>query len=177
MELLKKPLLRVPLVLGITGIGLRFLTYIAAFINVQIQKAQGPDPITGAYNITSGYVTEIISVIAFLLFWTVGWKFVRGLERKDIFLSATIMVVWHAALLALEQWTMATSNWDLYMSLVYRLWATTETTGWVDQILIRIFDQVSLPVMIPGLFAPYLYLLLWKNNSRQAEVTAESSSL
>lgn len=157
MEILKKPIWRVPLVLGVTGIGLRFLTYIFAFISVQIQRASGPDPATGAYRITGGYVTEIMAVIGFLAFWGMGWKFVRGLERKDIFLSATIMVAWHTALLAAEQLSQAAGG---YSMLVYRLWTTVEATGWVDQIMIRVFDQVSIPVMIPGLLVPYLYLLL-----------------
>lgn len=169
MEGLKKPIWRVPLVLGITGIGLRFLTFIVSFISVQVQKAQGPDPVTGAYNITGGYVTEIIAVAAFVVFWAAGWKFVRDLSRREIFYSASIMVVWHAALLALEQWCMAASNWDLYFSLVYRLWATVETTGWADQLLIRVFDQVTIPVMIPGLFTPYLYLLLGRRNASAEE--------
>lgn len=173
MEHLKRPIWRVPLVLGITGVGLRILTFIVSFISVQVQRAKGPDPVTGAYNITSGYVTEIMAVAAFVVFWAAGWKFVRGLSRRQVVCSATIMVVWHAALLALEQWCMATSNWDLYLSLVYRLWATVETTGWVDQILIRVFDQVSVPVMIPGLFTPYLYLFLAKRGSRQTEPSGE----
>lgn len=174
MEILKKPIWRVPLVLGITGIGLHFLTFIVAFISVQVQKAQEPDPVTGAYNITGGYVTEIMAVIAFAVFWAAGWKFVRGLGRKELFLSATVMVVWKALLLALEQWCMAVSNYDLYFSLVYRLWATVETTGWVDQILFRVFDQVTIPVIIPGLFAPYLYLFLAKRGSRQMELPGET---
>lgn len=138
MEFWKRPLWRVPLVLGITGIGLRLLTYVVSFISVKLQMRQGPDPVTGAYNIGNGYVTEIMVVIAFAAFWAVGWKFVRGLQRRDILFSATVMVVWHAAPLALEQWCMATSNWTLYMNLVYCLWPTLEATGWADQLLIRL---------------------------------------
>lgn len=175
MEILKKTIWRVPLVLGVAGIGLRFLTYILAFISVQIQRAQGPDPVTGAYNITGGYVTEIMAVIAFVVFWAAGWKFVRGLERKAVFCSATVMVVRHAALLALEQWCMAASNLELYATVVYRLWATVEATEWVDQILIRVFNQVTVPLMIPGLFAPYLYLFLAGNGSGRAAPVEEAA--
>ncbi len=171
MDLLKKPLLRVPLVLGIAGIGLRFLTYIAAFISVQIQKAQGPDPVTGAYSISSGYVTEIMAVLSFVVFWAAGWKFVRGLERKVIFSSATIMVVWCAALLIWEQLSQKLGGYSLWC---YRLYATTEANMWAMQILIRIFDTVSVPVVLPSLFVPYLYLLLGKRDHRQVGAAEET---
>ncbi|WP_298018225.1 hypothetical protein [uncultured Dysosmobacter sp.] len=171
MELLKKPLLRVPLVLGIAGIVLRFLTYIAAFISVRLQTAQGPDPVTGAYSISSGYVTEIMAVISFVVFWAAGWKFVRGLERKTIFFSATIMVVWCTALLIWEQLSQKLGGYSLWC---YRFYATTEANMWATQILIRIFDTVSVPVVLPSLFVPYLYLLLGKRGSRQVGAVEEA---
>lgn len=156
MELWKKPLWRVPLVLAGCGVVCRMLTYLISFVSVRIQMAQGPDPVTGAYNISSGYSTQIVAIISCLLFWIAGWRFVRELTRKERFLSATIMVLWGAALLAWEQISQAMGSYSMWC---YRLYATTEAMMWVDQILIRVFDQVSVPVMIPGLFAPYLYLL------------------
>ena len=162
MELWKKPILRVPLVIGITGIVCRILTYLCSFISVRIQMAKGPDPVTGAYNLSTGYTTEIISVIAFLLFWAAGWKFVRGLTRKQIFLSATIMVVWLGVLLAWEQLSQAGGSYSLW---VYRLYATQEAVSWATQLLIWVFDDVSAPVVLPSIFTPYLYLLLGKKNA------------
>lgn len=145
------------MLLSLTGILCRFLTYLISFVFVRIQMAQGPDSVTGAYEITSGHATEIIAVLSFILFWVVGWKFVRGLSRRQIFLSATIMVIWEAVLLTAEQLSQSMGSYSL---LVYRLYATTEATMWASQILIRIFNQVSVPVILPGLLAPYLYLLL-----------------
>lgn len=157
MDLLKKPLLRVPLVLGGAGILCRLLTYLLSFISVRIQMAGGPDPVTGAYTISSGHTTQIVSVIAFFLFWAAGWKFLRGLSRKQIFLSASVMVIWSGLLLAWEQVSQAMGGYSLW---VYRLSATTEATMWTTQLLIRIFDRVSLPAVMPAVFTPYLYLLL-----------------
>ena len=169
MKLIKKPLLRIPLLLTALGILERIITFIVSFIWVQIQRSQGPNPITGAYEISSGYVTEIMTVIGFVLFWAAGWKFVRGLTRKQIFFSATIMSIWYALLLGLEQWTMATSNYDLYFSLVYRLWVTLEGMSWASQLLVRIFGDVTLPVMMPAVLTPYLYLLFGKHRTHQEE--------
>lgn len=157
MDILKKSIFRVPLVLSLTGILCRILTYFVSFISVRIQMAQGPDPATGSYVISSGHSTVIIAVLSFILFWAAGWKFLRGLPRRQLFLSATIMVVWHAALLAAEQLSQAMGGYSI---LVYHLQATTEATMWATQILIRLFNQVSVPVILPGLLAPYLYLPL-----------------
>ena len=176
MKLLKKPLLRIPVVLTALGILERMITFIVSFAWVQIQKAQGPDPITGAYEISSGYVTEIMTAIGFVLFWAAGWKFVRGLTRKQIFFSATIMSVWYALLLGLEQWTMATSNYDLYFNLVYRLWVTLEGMSWASQLLVRIFGDVSLPIVLPAVLTPYLYLLLSRKGVQQEAVEPPESA-
>ena len=162
METLRKPLWRVPVVLALTGLLCRCLTYVVAFIWGRIQMAQGPNPATGAYELTTGYTTEIMAVIAFLLFWAAGWKFVRGLSRKEIFLSATIMVVWHGLLLALEQLSQAMGGYSIW---VYRLYATTDATGWATQILVRVFDEVSVPVVLPAILTAYCYLILGKRKA------------
>lgn len=169
MKLLNRPIWRVPVVLIGLGITNRLLTFLLSFLWVRIQKAQGPNPETGAYEISSGAITVVLAVIAFVLFWAAGWKFIRGLTRKQIFLSATIMVVWHGILLALEQWTMATSNWDLYFAWVYRLWITVDGIGWASQLLFRIFGEVSVPVMLPSIFTPYLYILLGQSSASTQE--------
>jgi len=169
MSVLKKPILRVPLVLIGLGVTERILTFLLTFLWVRIQKAQGPNPETGAYEIGSGGITVVLAVIGFVLFWVAGWKFIRGLTRKQIFLSATIIVVWHGILLVLEQWTMATSNWDLYFALVYRLWITVDGIGWATQLLSRIFGEVSVPVVAPSILTPYLYILLGRSRTSMDE--------
>lgn len=164
MKTWKKPLWRVPLVLGCAGILCRMLTYLLSFVWGRIQIARGPGP-DGTTVLTTGYVTELIAVISFLLFWWAGWRFVRGLSRREIFRSATMMVLINAALLAAEQLSQAMGGYSLW---VYRLYALTEGTMWADQLLIRIFDTVSVSVLIPALFAPYLYLVF----SRQRPFSA-----
>ena len=159
MEVLKKPIWRVPLVLAGTGILCRVLSFLVVFVWTRLQIARGPDPVTGSYQIGTGYMSEILAVVSFLLFWAAGWKFLRGLTRRQIFASATIMVLWGAALLAGEQLSQAAGNMDLFFG-VYHLQATTDAMRWATQLLVRIFDEVSVPVVIPGLLAPYLYLLL-----------------
>ena len=88
MELVRKPILRVPLVLALTGLVCRCLTYLIGFVWGRIQIAQGPNPATGAYELSTGYMSEIMAVIAFLLFWTAGWKFVRGVYMIPNVISA-----------------------------------------------------------------------------------------
>lgn len=161
MQTLKKPVWRVPLVLGCAGILCRMLTYLLGFVWGRIQIARGPGP-DGTTVLTSGYVTELIAVISFLLFWWAGWRFVRGLTRREIFLSATIMVLFQALLLAWEQLSQVMDGFSLW---AYRLYALTEGTMWADQLLIRLFDTVSVPVLIPALFAPYLYLVFGKRSA------------
>lgn len=163
MEFWKKPLWRVPVVLGGLGLLCRLLTYILSFVWGRIQIAQGPGP-EGAYVLSTGYLSEIMAVISFFSFWLAGWRFVRGLTRRQIFASATIMVLVYAALLAAEQ---ITQSVGVGFVTVYRLYALAEGKDWVDQLLFRLFGTVSPPLAIPGLFAPYLYLVFAKKDVPQ----------
>ena len=165
MEIWKKSIFRVPLVLGALGILTRFLHFAGGVIWGAIQRLQGPGP-DGTFVITTGYVTEIVSVITFLLFWWAGWRFVRGLTRRQIFCSASIMVLLNAALLAAEQ--ICQQVFGTYSLTVYRLYALTEGTMWMDQIFLRLFQAAGLSSIlwvVPGIFAPYLYLIFGKKNA------------
>ena len=164
MEVLKKPILRVPLVLAALGLACRLLDYAGGFLWGLILRAKGPDPATGTITVTAGPTTAIVSAVSFLLFWWAGWRFVRGLSRREIFRSATIMVLVYAALLAAEQITQSVGVGFL---TVYRLYALADGKGWVDQLLFRLFGTVSVPLVIPGLFAPYLYLVFAKKDVPQ----------
>ena len=159
MELLKKPVLRVPLVLALTGVLCRALRYAVIMVWTRVQMAQGPDPVTGAYEISVGPVGTVLDVLCFALFWIAGWLFVRELTRKQIFLSATIMAVWLGVLLAWEQLSQALGGYSIW---VHRLYATQESVSWAVQLLVWIFDEVSVPVVLPSILTPYLYLLLGK---------------
>lgn len=167
MEVLKKPLWRVPVVLGCAGILCRILTYILGFAWGRIQMARGPGP-DGTYLITGGRVTEVAAVISFLLFWLAGWRYIRGLSRRQIFLSASIMVLLNGALLAWEQLSQAMGGYSLW---VYRLYALTEGQMWVSQLLFRLFDTVSVTLAIPEIFAPYLYLLLGRREVSSRDIS------
>lgn len=162
MEALKKPIWRVPLVLGTLGLVRRCLSYVLGFIWARIQIAQGPGP-DGAYAISTGHMSEVAAVISFLLFWWAGWRFLRGLTRRDIFWSATIMVVVYAALLAAEQ--ISQHAFGTYSITVYRLYTLAEGKSWVDQILFRLTGEVSVWAALPGLFAPYLYLVFGRKST------------
>ncbi len=164
MEFWKRPLWRVPVVLGGLGLLCRLLSFILSFAWGRIQIAQGPGP-DGSVVLTTGYVGEIVAAVMFLLFWLAGWRFVRGLTRRQIFASATIMVLVYAALLAAEQIGQAVTG--SYPMWVYRLWVLAEGKSWVDQLLFRLTGTVSLPMAIPGLFAPYLYLVFGKKDVPQ----------
>ena len=159
MELLKRPILRVPLVLVLTGILCRALRYAVIMAWTRVQMAQGPDPVTGAYEISVGPAGMVLDVLYFALFWIAGWLFVRGLTRRQIFFSATIMVVWLGVLLAWEQLSQALGGYSIW---VYRLYATQTAVSWATQLLVWIFDEVSVPVVLPSILTPYLYLFLGK---------------
>lgn len=165
MEFWKKPIFRVPLVLGALGLFYRILSFALIFVWGRIQIARGPGP-DGAYTLGTGYVPEIVAVVTFLLFWWAGWRFVRRLTRRQIFCSASIMVLLNAALLAAEQ--ICQQVFGTYSLTVYRLYALTEGTMWMDQIFLRLFQAAGLSSIlwvVPGIFAPYLYLIFGKKNA------------
>ena len=159
MELLKKPIFRVPLVLGLSGVLCRLLTCFISVISVRLQQAQGPDPVTGVYHISTGHATVIMAVLSFLIFWAAGWRFLRDLSRKQLLLSAAVMVLWNTVLLVWEQASQAAGSYFLWC---YHLYATTESMMWMDQIMFRVLGEVSVPAVIPGLFTPLLYAFLGK---------------
>ena len=165
MEFWKKPLWRVPVVLGALGVINRLLTLAGSMIWVSIQRARGPGP-DGSIVIGTGYLGEILTVAGALLFWWAGWRFVRGLTRREIFWSASIMVLVNAALLAAEQIGQAVTG--SYPMWVYRLYALTEGTSWVSQLFFRLFLAAGLTSslwVVPDIFAPYLYLVFAKKDA------------
>ena len=167
MELWKKPIWRVPLVLGALGVINRLLSLAGGLIWGSIQRARGPGP-DGSVVITTGYVREIVTVLGCLLFWWAGWKFVRGLTRREIFWSASIMALVNAALLAAEQIGQAVTG--SYPMWVYRLWVLAEGSGWVNQLFLRLFLAVGSTSnlwVISGVLAPYLYLVFGKKSAPQ----------
>lgn len=162
MRILKSPLLRVPLVLTVTGVICRWLSYFLGSIWARIQIAHGPDPVTGAYTFGSEELPIVLTVIAFLLFWAAGWRYLQHMTFRQLFASSTVMVVWYALLLTTEQLLQAQGSYPMW---VYTLYATHESCMWMDQLMFRIFDQVSVPVVIPGLFTPYLYLVFGRRST------------
>ena len=65
-------------------------------------------------------------------------------------------------LLAWEQLSQAMGGYSMW---VYRLYATTDAMRWATQILTRVFDEVSVPVVLPYIFTPYLYLLFGRRKT------------
>ena len=147
---------------AVTGVICRMRSYILGFIWARIQIARGPDPVTGAYTVGSGNLTVVLSVIAFLLFWLAGWRYLQHMTFRQIFASATIMVVWYALLLIVEQVSQAMGDYPMW---VHTLYATHESCMWMDQLMFRIFDEVSVRAVIPGLFTPYLYLVFGRRST------------
>ena len=153
MEFWKRPVLRVPLVLCGLGILMRRFDVLAGFVWGRIQIA------SGSTEISAGPVSIISTATDFLLFWLAGWFFVRSLTRRQVFWSASIMVLINAALLAAEQISWA-GGW--YFPWVYHLYALAEGSRWLGQLLFRIFDTVSIPLAVVGVFTPCLYLIFAK---------------
>ena len=156
MELWKKPIWRVPLVLAALGVINRLLSLAGALIWGSIQRARGPGP-DGSIVISTGYLSEIMTVLGCLLFWWAGWR---------IFWSASIMALVNAALLAAEQIGQAVTG--SYPMWVYRLWVLAEGSGWVNQLFLRLFQALgsnSSLWVIPGVLAPYLYLVFGRKSA------------
>ena len=87
------------------------------------------------------------------------------MTRRELFWSATIMVLVFAALLAAEQ--ISQHVFGTYSLTVYRLYALAEGKGWVDQLFFRLFQALgnsSLLWVIPGVLAPYLYLIFGRKD-------------
>lgn len=165
MEFWKKPLWRVPVVLVGLGLLCRLLSFILSFAWGRIQIARGPGP-DGSIVISTGCLSEAAAVLGCLLFWWAGWRFLRGLTRREVFWSASIMVLVNAALLAAEQIGQAAAG--SYPLWVYRLWFLAEGSGWVSQVFFRLFQALgstSSLWVVPGVFAPYLYLIFGKKGA------------
>ena len=161
MEFWKRPVLRVPLVLCGLGILMRRFDVLAGFVWGRIQIA------SGSTEISAGPVTIVSTVIDCLLFWLAGWFFVRGLTRRQVFWSASTMVLINAALLAAEQISWA-GGW--YFPWVYHLYALAEGSRWVFRLLSRIFNTVSIPLAVVGVFTPCLYLIFAKKRTSPQEI-------
>lgn len=165
MEVWKKPIWRVPLVLVVLGFINRLLSLAGGLVWGSIQRARGPGP-DGSIVISTGYLSEVVAVLGCLLFWWAGWRFVRGLTRREVFWSASIMVLVNAALLAAEQIGQAAAG--SYPLWVYRFWFLAEGSGWVSQVFFRLFQALgstSSLWVVPGVFAPYLYLIFGKKGA------------
>ena len=43
--------------------------------------------------------------------------------------------------------------------------SATEATSWATQLLVRVFDEVSIPVVLSTILTPYCYLILERNRA------------
>ena len=136
MEFLKRPVFRVPLVLMALGVVCRIVNFLAGYLWGFYLRAQGPDPETGIFYISAGPTTAIMVIVSCLLFWWAGWRFVRGLSRRQVFLSASIMTAISAVLLAAEQ---IAQTMGLLPVWLYNLYALAEGSQWVMLLLAHLF--------------------------------------
>ena len=160
MEFWKRPVFRVPLVLMALGVVCRIVSFFAGYLWGSYLHAQGPDPETGIFYLSAGPTTAIMILVSCLLFWWAGWRFVRGLSRRQVFLSASIMTAISAVLLAAEQIAQAMGNYPMWL---FHLYSLAEGSQWVMLLLAHLFNA-GISTAVVSIFAPYLYLIFAKKN-------------
>lgn len=97
------------------------------------------------------------------LFLAAGWLLLRGMDRRTLFRSATLMVAYGLLVLAVEQIGQVLAGGGILL-LTYYLYIPTEAGSVVTSLLFRLAPE-TLPhwgfvlLAIPSCFLPYLYLV------------------
>lgn len=159
MDIRKNLLWRVPLYCVLAGIGALYLnTYVLMRFAI-VTLSDG--------TVTSDPVKVLIIYgidLAAALF--IGRFFFRGMTKKELFLSATILVVIQM-LITLIQWMLGGVTGPLGVALLY-LSQISEWCRFVSQLTYRMTSNLWIGAFLEALM-PYVFLLFGQNDVRTAD--------
>ena len=155
MNIQKKTLWKVPLFCGIAGV----LVYIlSVYILLRLAIVRLPDGVITADN------TRVLIIYGALFVGTLligGLVFLRNMARKEIFFSASIVVL-YGAILIFIQWAFNLTTGPGAIWMIY-LFRPFEWCSVVPLIFFRINDNFWIGVAVQVL-TPYLFVLFGKRS-------------
>ncbi len=132
--------------------------YISFYVYVFLVSRFGVKTLSDGSYTANQIVTTTVSFLLFAATLFVGSRLFRGMTRKEIFLSATVPVVFH---LIVQTMQLLSSNYDFTFSIgIYMTYANE----WC-RIISQFFHALTKNIWIGAFvicFAPYLFVLLKK---------------
>lgn len=159
MNIRIKELWKVPVFCIVAGI-LSWYSYIYLVVWLGVETL--PDGSIGANPIA----TWTFSVLIFALTLLVGWRIFRKLSKKELFCSATILVVPLLVFVILQLITSSTSPVMVQLSLYY-----AEVTSW-GQLISDLLFLLTKNTWVSGCasaFLPYIFILLGYSEKTTSE--------
>lgn len=152
---MNKKLLKLPVLTLIGGIILRIADYITAYILVK-----GTSEWTLEMGTTAFYIRLVMSIVFFVV---IGIMLRRIYDRKAFAESATLLVIYSIAILALEQITQYLGTYNM---IIYWMYLPAEIFTTITSVLARVStaESINWTYAIPSLFAPYLFILFGKKS-------------
>lgn len=163
MDNWKHTIWRVPAAMFLSGIIARAAGVPVAHLFNQMEN--------GSYTISPMY-DSFMNILRLALFLAAGWLLLRGLSRRSIFRSATIMAAYSALALAVEQVGQALIGADI-LSLTYYLYIPKSGSYILTSLLFRLAPE-GFPhwgyvlLAVPSCFFPYLYLVFGRKSTQNA---------
>ena len=111
----------------------------------------------GSYT-TNQFVTVLFSILLFAASLFGGNMLFRGMTLKEIFLSATILVVFHLIVQTLQ---LLTSNYDLNFSIGMYMTYSNEWCRIISSLFFYLTNNVWIGAFAVC-FAPYLFVVMKK---------------
>lgn len=160
------PYLRIPLLCTVCGIVLTITDFVSAF---QLTRALLPDA-NGVYSseVINLPHTLILVGMGLVLFLLVGLLFARRMTRRELALSASLVVVYHVVFLVLEKVVQLMGAYPITLFLLLGL--PIQFSSAFLQGAFQIFPAFPLwGGIIVSLFVPYLFVLFGKKAERHHE--------
>jgi len=149
-----KTLFKIPILTLIGGIIYRIANFVIIFLMVK-----GSNEWTLEMGTTVFYIDLVISII---IFGVIGIILSKTCDRKTIFRSSTLLVIYSIILLILEQVTQYFGVYNIGINLW--LYLPVEIFTIITSALARIStaESINWTYAIPALFAPYLFSIFGK---------------